>query len=687
MAPRELIPILIDLHLVGRKTQLYPPTHALIPKAIDGLVTRFDALWVDHAEITIGIGPAHLLYQNEPLDPNHGTLKELTHTLATAHVALLTFRRGLDRAALTQFFSWLRAAGGSAEARREQLATLHQAVPSIQIVPVTFKDAVGGAKRSTTWTQLLDALMEAGIEDSRVVSEAESPESPERLARLINRGAAADPSAGYEQLVLAHLQRLASNQDSTNPEARGAALPESERQKLATLIDHLDPPVRERLFKLAFAPGGPGPEIVQAALEHLSEPALLEVLYQIQAHDGAISIPTLELLRKFVSLSREQPGLQNPLQAKLDGMELADRHALYAELFQKKSEKNYYPDAYAQTIKDLSGTRPGAAPIPHEPVSDLIDPIGEPEIHSHFITVIGELLYHPTALPHHPSLMEHLTVALEDPLVNADTACRAFETLKGFRTADPAIEQTFRGMLVRTAGPIVRNLTKLEKTRAAAVVEHILSLGVSVAPALLDVLNNSRDMVLRKRLLEILVKIGRPIAPLVIEWLKDTRWYVLRNMIFLLGELRTAEALGKLRPFAGHAHEQVRLETLRALGLIAPLDVVADTVMPGVLDPDERVASCAISIVCQRPTPRIAERLWGFLEPSASKVPDGRKLKLIEALARSKDPASRGLLSRLADHRRLTLFGWSKNAALRRAARAALRKHPASGEERRGHAA
>ncbi|MEO5656252.1 MAG: HEAT repeat domain-containing protein [Nitrospiria bacterium] len=685
MAPRELIPILIDLHLVGRKTQLYPPTHALIPKAIDGLVKRFETLWVDHAEITIGIGPAHLLYQNEPLDPNHSTLKELTHTLATAHVALITFRRGLDRAALTQLFSWFRAAGGSAEARREQLAALHQSVPSIQIVPVTFKDAVGGAKRSTTWTQLLDALMEAGIEDSRGGSEAESPE---RLAQLINRGAAADASAGYEQLVLAHLQRLASpNQDSTDPAARGAALPESERRKLATLIDHLDPPVRERLFKLAFAPGGPGPEIVQAALEHLSEPALLEVLYQIQAHDGAISIPTLELLRKFVSLSREQPGLQNPLQAKLDGMELADRHALYAELFQKKSEKNYYPDAYAQTIKDLSGTRPGAGPIPHEPVSDLVDPIGEPEIHSHFITVIGELLYQPTAIPHQPSLMEHLAVALEDPLVNADTACRAFETLKTFRTADPAIEQTFRGMLVRTVGPIVRSLTKLEKARAAAVVEHILSLGVSMAPALLEVLNNSRDMVLRKRLLEILVKIGPPIAPLVVEWLKDSRWYILRNMIFLLGEIRAAEALGRLRPFAGHAHEQVRLETLRALGLIAPLDVVADTLMPCVLDPDERVASCAISIICQRPTPRIAERLWGLLEPSASKVPEGRKLKLIEALARSKDPASRGLLSRLADHRRLTLFGWSKHAALRRAARAALRKHSASGEERRGHAA
>jgi HEAT repeat protein len=182
-------------------------------------------------------------------------------------------------------------------------------------------------------------------------------------------------------------------------------------------------------------------------------------------------------------------------------------------------------------------------------------------------------------------------------------------------------------------------------------------------------------MILRKRLLDILARIGRPIAPAVLPWLKDERWFILRNMIFLLGEARVADVAPKLKPFAAHAHEQVRLETFRALGLIVPPESLLDTLAAGVQDKDERVASCAISLLLQKPTRATVERLRQIFHSRASQLSEPRKLKIIDALGRSNDPACVAFLSRLAKRRRFIVFDFPKNALVRKAAREALRRH------------
>jgi hypothetical protein len=689
LTSREIVPVLVELHQAARKMLLYPPTHALIPKAIESLAQRCEALWANHATATIDVGGKHLLLGGEPLDPQNPVLKELTHTLSSAHVARITIHKGVDHDGFSRLLSWLKERNASPEARQQSLAALHQAVPAIEIALVSFRhataDAEGSATRGDTWSQLLDALLEAGLEEqspggSPGGKTAES-QQPEQLAELINRASTTGDSARYERLVLEHLQRLAAPlRDPATGEHRAAPLPEAERQRLATLIERLDPPVRERLFRLAFNPDGQGPGALVAILDQLSEPVLLEVLSQIQAHGGTVSIPTLELLRKFVGLSREQPALAPSLAKRLDGLELADRHALYAELFQKKTEKNFYPDSYAKTIKGLSGAAPAGPAVAHEPVGDLVDPVDESEIHHHLTTVMTELLQHPTAAPSQAILIERLGHVLEDPLIEGrpEAVLGVFETVRAFRPANPETKEAFEKTLVRVVAPVVRATLKLDKTRAGAIVEHLVAIGEPIVPTLLEILNaatDARDMMLRKRLLDVLARIGRPIAPAVLPWLKDERWFILRNMIFLLGESRVPEMAPKLKPFAAHAHEQVRLEALRALGLISSPEALLDTLTAGVYDRDERVAFCAISLLFQRPTPVIVDRLRQVYHSGAKHLPESRKLKIIDALSRSNEPACVALLSRLARRRRFIFFDLPKDATVRKAARAALHRH------------
>ncbi|MFZ5877479.1 MAG: HEAT repeat domain-containing protein [Nitrospirota bacterium] len=680
---RDLIAALVELHQTGRKLLLYPPTHALIPKAIDNVLRRFNGLWTERPEVTITVGAKHLSIGGEPLDPQNPMLVELTRALSTAHVARLTIRQGLDGDGLTRFFTWFHDKSADAVTRQANLMAFHQAVPAITIALVSFRGAVtetADSARSGTWDQLLDALLEAGVgEQSQAEGLAASErERPERVAELVNRAAASGDSARYERLVLEHLQRLAAPlRDPVTGENRAAALPEAERRRLVTLIERLDPPVRERLFRLAFNPESQGPGALVAVLDQLSEPVLLEVLCQIQAHQGAISIPTLELLRKFVGVSRERPELAPSVMEHLDGLDLADRHALYAELFHKKSEKNFYPENYANTIKGLSGTAPSGAPVSHEPVQDLVDPVGDAEIHRHLVTIMTELVQHPSAAANQSELVDQLARAFEDPLMDghADVALHIFDTLKRLNPDDTAARGALQASMARVIAPVVRALPKMDKARGAAVADQLVATGEPVVRTLLDVLNNAPDMVLRKRLLDILARIGRPIAPAVMEALGDERWFVVRNMILLLGETKIVEAAPKIITFAGHTSEQVRIETLRALGQITPLEQTLDLFSAATLDSDERVASCAIGILCQRPTPKVVDRLQDLFESDDKRLPDPRKLKIIDALARGKDPSCVALLSRLAKRRRFIFFDLSHQRAIRRAAREALRRH------------
>lgn len=683
LTPRDVVPALVELHQTGRKLLLYPPTHALIPKAIAGAIQRFAALWPHQPEVTFTVGAKHLLMDGEPLDPQNPVLIELTRTLSAAHVARVTFRQNLDGDGLLRFFGWLHAKSADADARQTNLAAFHQAVPAITIALVSFRDAVADTTegaRGGTWEQLLDALLEAGVgEQSQAEGLAASErERPERVAEMVNRAAASGNGERYERLILEHLQRLAAPlRDPVTGETRTSALPEAERRRLVTLIERLDPPVRERLFRLAFNPESQGPGALVAVLDQLSEPVLLEVLCQIQAHQGAISIPTLELLRKFVGVSREQPALAPSIREHLDGLDLTDRHALYAELFHKKTEKNFYPESYAATIKGMSGAVPTGLTVPHEPVNDLVDPVGDAEIRRHLVTVMTELIQHPTAAANHPELIDRLGRALEDPMADgyADMAFHIFESLKHVRPDDPASREAFQATVLRLIAPVVRALPKLDKTRGAAVADHLVAIGEPVVRTLLDILNSAPDMVLRKRLLDILVRIGRPIAPAVMSWLGDHRWFIVRNMIYLLGETKVTEAAPKIIPFASHSSEQVRIETLRALGQITPLEQTLAIFSSATEDRDERVASCAIGILCQRPTPKVVDCLQRLFEAEDKRLSAPRKLKIIEALTRGKDPSCLALLSRLARRRRFILFDLPKQAAIRKAAREALRKH------------
>ncbi len=85
---------------------------------------------------------------------------------------------------------------------------------------------------------------------------------------------------------------------------------------------------------------------------------------------------------------------------------------------------------------------------------------------------------------------------------------------------------------------------------------------------LLEILAEEQDRSARFFYLDLVKDVGRNQITLLGERLLDERWYLVRNIVSILGESKTEQAVALLRRAADHANIKIRLEVIKALILI-----------------------------------------------------------------------------------------------------------------------
>ena len=95
---------------------------------------------------------------------------------------------------------------------------------------------------------------------------------------------------------------------------------------------------------------------------------------------------------------------------------------------------------------------------------------------------------------------------------------------------------------------------------------------------------------MRARMCQVLAKVGPSIVPSLLEWLDDPRWYLVRNLVHVLGKIGDESAFGPVVTLLSHPHARVRIESVRALALIAPARAAAPLVtVSRDVDPEVRL--------------------------------------------------------------------------------------------------
>jgi HEAT repeat protein len=82
---------------------------------------------------------------------------------------------------------------------------------------------------------------------------------------------------------------------------------------------------------------------------------------------------------------------------------------------------------------------------------------------------------------------------------------------------------------------------------------------------LLELLGEEEDRASRMFLLDLVKDFGKNQIALFGEYLSDERWYFVRNIVNILGESKTDQAIAFLRKAADHANVRIRQEVIKGL--------------------------------------------------------------------------------------------------------------------------
>ena len=107
--------------------------------------------------------------------------------------------------------------------------------------------------------------------------------------------------------------------------------------------------------------------------------------------------------------------------------------------------------------------------------------------------------------------------------------------------------------------------TEAERT---ALRSTLLHLGADVVTPLVRALVGASDLSARRAYRDALVELDRVGVPLLEDMIGDERWFVVRNMVGILGEIRSADAIDHFSRTIKHSDARVRRETIVALAKV-----------------------------------------------------------------------------------------------------------------------
>jgi HEAT repeat protein len=165
---------------------------------------------------------------------------------------------------------------------------------------------------------------------------------------------------------------------------------------------------------------------------------------------------------------------------------------------------------------------------------------------------------------------------------------------------------------------------------------------------LLELLAVEKDRTIRRYLVDILKELGRKQIAMIGRHLSDSRWYVVRNIVNILGDSGSEDALPFLEKVTGHKQLQIRQEVIK--GLINIGGKKAAMLLTRFLndtDPDVQLAAIRGLTVIHGAGRTESKTLTDFLETRpVNKKENALTIEIIKVLAKIGDPEAAQFLQR-----------------------------------------
>lgn len=162
----------------------------------------------------------------------------------------------------------------------------------------------------------------------------------------------------------------------------------------------------------------------------------------------------------------------------------------------------------------------------------------------------------------------------------------------------------------------------------------LLALGAEVVTPLVRNLVGASDLSARRAYRDALVELDRVGVPLLEDMIGDERWFVVRNMVGILGEIRSADAVEHFARTVRHGDVRVRRETIIALSKFGGEEAVQQLLVGlGDAEPSLRAAA-ALGLGLTKAATAVAPLLKRLGEETDQET----AVETIRALGRIGDP-------------------------------------------------
>ena len=580
--PRDLVLFFVQFSVALNKARAYPPGHPVLAAAMDVLVQHLNAMFQRRQLLTIGVSRGHLVVDGAASDDDHTVIKELAERLHRHQLAAVQLRPGLKSAELSDLLHGL----GVESWRQgkplglEPLEQLSARWPHVALEPIPLDQLELGDSSETTlnrqaeqvWRGLVNTALLLAQEGSGGSGSPKPVTAREVVKAIKARKRKKDKHYNRQVLDLVmEAGEQAGRLDQSSPV----------RREVDQLFAGLDSKTLHNMMKVG-ASAEERTQIVRRGARSLPVNTVLDMLdATAKLADRNLSHSLLALLGK---LARHGDAARGPV---VVGAEDVLRDSV-RQLVSEWDEE----DPGAQSHRDLLAllARPGSAG--RSGIS------GKAEAGSLQVAQMGlELGVHSPEVQ--TALLEVRSQSgLTDLLELVDRGTQAGLSVDNVWRVlcDPA----FLGRLL------------LDDAQDVVPVERVLDhMGADALDLLLEALEGAESASRRRWLLRRIQDFGDITAPRIVARLPGKPWYVQRNLLNLLGAVRSVPAQFRPDDYLQHEDARVRREAYKLL--FANAEWRADAMVKAAGDQDSGIVRLALSAALENCPVELTPRVLDYL--------------------------------------------------------------------------
>ncbi|MFA6056130.1 MAG: HEAT repeat domain-containing protein [Thermodesulfovibrionales bacterium] len=560
---RLLSDAVIELNISRRNVSIYPEDHPSVENSLNRSFELLQKIFQLRPEITLAVAKDALIIDDSYLDRKNTSYREFALYLNRRNIAFITFMKGITKEELYKFHRIISEKITDAFPERMQQLfhehpLAHIKAGFIDYGAFSFEEdgTETGSLNAPLWERYIYGLLKGDILTSDAPSEfKEVP--PDIMANFFNNIADSRINVEtYDKVVASYFKR-----------SREKGFLSGEIKKLLDFINDLSPELKKHFLSSAarvFV------KDIETACKEPGSPSKEEIvglLHAMNEHHAAMPEALKNLLDKLSTLPHDGFSLVS-----YKGNLLADDIVLSRDIVNlfNTNFTSFVTESYREELSKLQEyNASGLATFKYK---EFEKEYSDDYIENDFHDIVLELLLSDTISGDDYGSFMNILQEQVDRLIwtgQYDGIRKALKVLALNSENNRFPDMTEQTLQYFHSGDFISKLIESFRIvgRQAREEAWLLSeqYGEEIINPMLDALVQEESPMVRKFFLGLLTQLGDKVVPEAIKRLGDGRWFVKRNMLYLLSEINSEEALPHIRPYSRHENRKVSFEAMKYL--------------------------------------------------------------------------------------------------------------------------